>query len=81
MAGAIEIFLPFTLMCTAIWACEDGQVDHLTARQSLDEQLQTNFYPANPWVFPYYYNIQPRLPFAGKMCRIILLKPLFLTFQ
>ncbi|XP_046458998.1 mucin-5AC-like isoform X2 [Daphnia pulex] len=65
MAGAIEIFLPFTLMCTAIWACEDGQVDHLTARQSLDEQLQANSYPANPWVFPYYYNIQPRLPFAG----------------
>ncbi|EFX72900.1 hypothetical protein DAPPUDRAFT_308002 [Daphnia pulex] len=65
MAGAIEIFLPFTLMCTAIWACEDGQVDHLTARQSLDEQLQAHFYPTKPWVFPYYYNIRPRLPLAG----------------
>ncbi|XP_046638095.1 uncharacterized protein LOC124316287 isoform X1 [Daphnia pulicaria] len=65
MAGAIEIFLSFTLMCTVIWACEDGQVDHLTARQSLDEQLQTNFYPTNPWMFPYYYNIQSRLPLAG----------------
>ncbi len=75
----MEMFLFFTLMCTAIWACEDGQVDHLTARQSLDEQLQANFYPTNPWMFPYYYNIQPRLPFAGKIRGIILLCPF--TFQ
>ncbi|EFX72901.1 hypothetical protein DAPPUDRAFT_110156 [Daphnia pulex] len=65
MARAIEIFLSFSLILTTIWACKDGQVDQLTARQGLDEFLNANSYPINPWVFPYYYNIQPRLPFAG----------------
>ncbi|EFX72899.1 hypothetical protein DAPPUDRAFT_110154 [Daphnia pulex] len=61
MAGAMEIFLFFNLILTTIWAGEDGPVDQLTARQ--DELLNAN--PANPWMFPYYYNIQPQVPFAG----------------
>ncbi|XP_046638202.1 uncharacterized protein LOC124316349 isoform X2 [Daphnia pulicaria] len=65
MARAIEIFLSFSLIFTTIWACKDGQVDQLTARQGLDELLIENSYPTNPWMFPYNYNIQPRLPFAG----------------
>jgi hypothetical protein len=72
MARAIEIFLSLTLIFTNIWACKDGQVDQLTARQGLDELLIENSYPANPWMFPYNYNIQPRLPFAGKVGRILI---------
>ncbi|XP_046459010.1 uncharacterized protein LOC124205601 [Daphnia pulex] len=65
MAREIEIFLSLTLICTTIWACKDGQVDQLTARQGLDGLLNENSYPTNSWVFPYYYNIQPQVPFAG----------------
>jgi hypothetical protein len=67
MARAIEIFLSLTLIFTTIWACKDSQVDQLTARQGLDELLNENSYPINPWMFPYYSNIQPRVPFAGKI--------------
>jgi hypothetical protein len=80
MARAIEIFLSFSLILTTIWACKDGQVDQLTARQGLDEFLNGNsYYPTNPWVFPYYYNIQPRVPFAGKIRGILM--PIPFSFQ
>jgi hypothetical protein len=72
MARAIEIFLSLTLILTTIWACQDGQVDQLATRQGLDELLNANSYPTNPWMFPYYHNIQPRLPFAGKVGRILI---------
>jgi hypothetical protein len=79
MARAIEIFLSFSLILTTIWACKDGQVNQLRARQGLDELLNANSYPTNPWVFPYYYNIQPRVPFAGKIRGILM--PIPFSFQ
>jgi hypothetical protein len=72
MTRAIEIFLSLTLIFTTIWACKDGQVDQLTARQGSDGLLNAISYPTNPWVFPYYYNIQPQVPFAGKIRRIVI---------
>jgi hypothetical protein len=67
MARAIEILLVFTLIFSVGWACEKDQVDQLSARQGLDELLNENFNFPNPWMSPYYYNIQSRVPFAGNI--------------
>jgi hypothetical protein len=67
MARAIEILLAFTLIFNFGWACEKGQAYQLTERQGYDELSNENSYPINSWVSPYYYNVQPRIPFTGKI--------------
>jgi hypothetical protein len=67
MAREIGILLAFTLIFSVGWACENSQVDQVSARQGLDEYLNENLNFPNPWMSPYYYNIQSRVPFSGNI--------------